>query len=37
MVKGSFHEKAEVLFELYDIDKSGGVKYSELLKIVMIS
>lgn len=35
MIKGSFREKADVLFEIYDLEKSGGVNFSELLKIVM--
>jgi Ca2+-binding EF-hand superfamily protein len=34
MVKGSFEEKADVLFEFYGVENSGGIRYSELLKIV---
>lgn len=34
MVKGSFEERADVLFEFYGVENSGGIRYSELLKIV---
>jgi Ca2+-binding EF-hand superfamily protein len=37
MVKGSFEEKADVLFEFYGVENSGGIIYSELLKIVRLS
>ena len=37
MVKGCFEEKADVLFEFYGVENSGGIRYSELLKIVRLS
>ena len=36
MVKGSERERAELLFSFYDVDKTGGVSYSELLRMVLI-
>jgi Ca2+-binding EF-hand superfamily protein len=33
-VKGSFEERANALFEFYSMEQSGGIRYSELLRIV---
>lgn len=34
MIKGSLRDRADVLFEIYDVNNTGGVKHEELLKIV---
>jgi hypothetical protein len=34
VVKGSFEERSKVLFNFYDVDKTGGVSYKEFLKMV---
>ena len=34
MIKGTLRERANILFEIYDVDNTGGVKFNELLKIV---
>ncbi len=34
MVKGTFEEKSKVLFNFYDADKSNGISYNELVKMV---
>jgi Ca2+-binding EF-hand superfamily protein len=36
MIKGTIREKADVLFDIYDLERSGGVNFSELLKIVSV-
>lgn len=33
-MKGSFRKKVLALFDFYDIDKTGNISYSELLKMV---
>jgi Ca2+-binding EF-hand superfamily protein len=33
-VKGTFEEKADALFEFYSMERSGGIRYGELLRIV---
>lgn len=36
MVKGTFKEKANVLFAFYDIDNTQGINSDELLKMVSL-
>ena len=33
-VKGSFEQRANALFEFYSMEKAGGIRYSDLLRIV---
>lgn len=35
-MKGDIRERANVLFDIYDLEKTGGVNFSELLKIVLV-
>ena len=34
MVRGDKTQRAQLLFNLYDVDKTGGVSYSDLLRMV---
>ena len=35
MVRGTQAERAVLLFQFYDVDKTGGVSFSELLRMVL--
>jgi len=34
MVKGNFEQRSRLLFKFYDIERTGGVSYDELIKMV---
>ena len=34
MIKGSFDQKADILFDFYDIDKTNGICFPQLIKMV---
>lgn len=36
MTKGTLRERADVLFSIYDVNSTGGVRFDELLKIVRV-